>query len=101
MKRLSLFTKILLSIPFVVSIAYAIIQFFLYIPFSFLDERTHFGLMALNLIVLGYLIYRIFNFKKIPKETKFLWTALWIFISPSVLYYIWIVDDKKVAEDRN
>ncbi|UOB17890.1 hypothetical protein [Abyssalbus ytuae] len=100
MKKISLVTKLILSIIVLITLTYATIHFFVDAPLSFINERTHYMLMGLNFIVLIYLIYRVFNFKNTSIETKVLWTFLLILISPSMLYYIWVTDDKKVINEK-
>ena len=96
MKRISLVLKVVLSIVVFTSIVYAVIAFATEITSSYINNGVHYTLMGLNFLVLIYLFYRLFNFKKTPNETKVLWFFLLVFISPSMLYYIWVTDDKKV-----
>ena len=101
MKRLSILAKIILSIVVGTTIGYAMVGFFSEEPLFILTNNVHYGLMALNFIILIYLLYRLFSFKKTSTETKVLWAVLLILISPSMLYYIWVTDDKKVMENMD
>lgn len=100
MKKMSLLIKIILSIIVILTIVYACVHFFATTPVSFVNDRNHYMLMAINALVLIYLLYRLFSFKKTTQETKVLWAFLLIFISPSMLYYIWSTDDKKVLSEN-
>ena len=93
------FIKLLISLVLVATLVYAISTFFLLSPALAISEQAHFVLMAVNAVIVIYLIVRLFRFKKLSGETKILWVLVFIFLSPLILYYLWVTDDKFVAKD--
>jgi hypothetical protein len=92
--------KILMSIPSFFGIAYMFtflsIDFFKWITNNVVGFEYQIPIVnGLILIQIGYLIYRLWNYKKVDKKTKTEWTwLLLIFNFISSLLFIW----KKDAE---
>lgn len=93
------FIKLLISLVLVATLIYAISTFFVLSPALAISEQAHFILMLINAVIVIYLIVRLFRFKKLSSETKILWLLIFIFLSPLVLYYIWVTDEKFVTRD--
>jgi len=93
------YLKILLTISYLISLIYAIsfwsVDLFRWItnhilPFEYQNTVVN----LLYLPALSYLIYRIWTFKNIDKNTKGNWTVLLLFLSLVTMpIYIWRKDD--------
>ncbi len=96
---MKVYLKLLLTISYLVVLIYMItfynVDFFLWItnnvvPFEF----QNIVISLLYLPALLYLIYRIWTFKNIDKNTKGNWTVLLLFVSVVTMpIYIWRKDD--------
>lgn len=99
MKKIPTSIKLFITGIFLLSLVYAIVNFFVDTPISNYSETKHYILMISNLIILVFLISRVFKFNT-DKETKILWCCLLIFFSPSILYYLWYIDDKQIKNEN-
>jgi|TARA_R100001460_G_scaffold67437_3_gene107800 hypothetical protein len=101
------YLKILLTISYLVGLAYAVtfyyIDFFLWITNNLVPfEYQNLLVCILYLPALAYLIFRIWKFKNIDKNTKGNWTVLLLFVSIVTMpIYIWRKDDIFIEENDN
>lgn len=96
-------TKILLTIPSIIGIVYMLtflsVDFFKWITNNIIDFEYQ-GIIANGIILMqiGYLIYRLWNYKNVERKIKMEWTwLLIIFNFLSSLIFIW----KKDTEFKN
>ena len=93
-------TKILLTIPSIIGIAYMATfwsnDFFVWITNNVIDFEYQIPIInGIVLLQIGYLIYRLWNYKNIEKKTKTEWTyILIIFNVISSLIFIWKKDNE-------
>ena len=101
MNKISLLVKLLISLVLVITVVYAISTFFILSPVLVISEQSHFLLMLVNALIIIYLIIRLFRFKKLSRETKILWLLIFVLISPLILYYIWVLDDRFASRETS
>ena len=100
------FFKILLSIPSVVGILYMFsfwnIDFFKWITNNVVEFQYQAPIVnGLVLIQIAYLIYRLWNYKKLPKEKKINWTVLLVIFNVIAgLIFIWKKDAEFETENK-
>lgn len=100
MNKIKFFVKLLISLILIATLVYAISTFFILSPTLVISEHAHLLVMLINALIIIYLIVRLFRFKNLSIETKILWFLIFIFLSPLILYYVWVADDKLVAKEN-
>lgn len=100
-------TKIFLTIPSIIGIVYMFtfwsIDFFKWITNNVVGFEFQAPIVnGLILLQIGYLIYRLWNYKNVEKKTKTEWTwLLVIFNFISSLFFIWKKDDELNKMKKN
>jgi len=100
-------TKILLTIPSIVGIIYLLtfwsINFLEWITNNVVSFEYQAPIVnGLILIQIGYLIYKLWNYKNIDKDKKTMWTVLLvIFNCIASLIFIWKKDKEFEQIDKN
>ncbi|AKA33839.1 hypothetical protein [Flagellimonas lutaonensis] len=104
---MSVLAKIILSIPSLIGIIYMLsfwsIDFFKWISNKIVSYEYQTPIInGLVLLQIGYLIYRLWTYKNLPKSKKTNWTVLLvIFNVVSSLIFIWKKDREFGIENKN
>ena len=104
---MSVLVKVFLSIPSIIGIIYMFsfwsMDFFRWISSTIVSYEYQAPIInGLVLFQTGYLIYRVWTYKNLPKSKKTNWTTLLVVFNViSSLIFIWIKDKELGIENEN
>lgn len=100
MKKMKFSLKLIFTIILVITFFYAVVAYFTTLNYDFVNNTTHFTLMGINFLIILFLIVRVSMFSNIDFSKKILWSVLFFVFSPSILIYLWKVDDEFIIESQ-